>query len=252
MQKPIGVSLLLAATLTLNAQTARPEFEVATVKRNISRSGSATSGLVQGDRVTSTNVTLTQMVRTAYGVQEFQIAGQPSWFDTERYDVQAKIPSGARREDWTLMFQALLADRFKLVLHKENRAMSVLELIVAKNGPKLKAADRSKCDPSNPSNVCGFRAAPTEIIGTGVSMGQLATRLSRSLGLIVLDKTELKGEFDLEIRWTNDEGVPLPPGASAGPGLYPAIQEQLGLRLQSARAPVETLVIDRVQRPAEN
>ncbi len=252
MQKSAGSALLLAVILTVSAQSTLPTFEVATVKRNISGSGSATSGLVQGDRVTSTNVTLNQMVRTAYSVQEFQIAGQPSWFNTERFDVQAKIPRDAKREDWPLMFQALLADRFKLVLHKENRSMSVLDLVVAKNGPKLTAADRSKCDPSNPSNACGFRASPTEIVGTSVSMAQLATRLSRSLGMIVLDKTELKGEFDLEIRWTNDEGVPLPRGASAGPALYPALQEQLGLRLQSTKAPVETLVIDRVQSPTEN
>lgn len=192
------------------------------------------------------------MVRTAYNVQEFQISGQPGWFGTERYDIEAKMPPNTKPEDAMRMFQSLLADRFQLALHKETRNVSALALVVARNGHKLTAADRSKCDPTNPNGGCGFRASPTEIIGAAVSMQQLATRLSRSLGLMVVDKTELRGAFDLALRWTNDDATPLGPGASAGPALYVALQEQLGLRLESTKTPVETLIIDRVERPSEN
>jgi uncharacterized protein (TIGR03435 family) len=254
MQERIGTTLLLvmAAALATLAQNARLEFEVASVKRNNSGSGNAISGMIKGDRFSSTNVTLTQMVRTAYNVQEFQISGQPGWFGTERYDIEAKMPTNTKSEDAMQMFQALLADRFQLALHKETRNVSALALLVARSGHKLTAADRSKCDPTNPNAGCGFRASPTEIIGTSVSMQQLVTRLSRSLGLMVVDKTELKGEFDLTLRWTNDDATPLGPGASAGPALYAALQEQLGLRLESTKTPVETLIIDRVERPSEN
>ena len=125
-------------------------------------------------------------------------------------------------------------------------------LVVGKNGPKLKPADPNECDRSKPAGVCGFRASQTEIIGTQVSMAQFATRLSRSLGGMVVDKTELNGNFDFTLQWTADENVPLGPGASAGPAIFAAVQDQLGLKLESIRGPVETLFIDRAERPSEN
>src|SRR5262245_27113641 len=246
MQRRIVAAFLVGAACTVAAlaQNARPEFEVASVKRNNSGSRNSSIG-PQGNRFVATNVTLTQLVRTAYNVQEFQISGQPGWFGVEPYDIEAKLPADAKPADWPQMLQALLADRFQLALHKESRSTSVLALVVARNGHKLTPAKSPNCDPSNPKPGCGFRASPSEIIGSGVSMEQLATRLSRSLGLTVVDRTGVTGAFDLEVRWTNDEATPLERGATAGPALYAAIQDQLGLRLESAKAPVEMLIIDR-------
>src|SRR5437867_9201243 len=109
MQKRFASLVLFLVSLQTSAiaQDARLEFEVASVKPNNSASGNAISGLVQGSRFSSTNVTLTQMVRTAYGVQEFQITGQPGWFDSERFDIEAKIGPDAKPGDWQLKFQSL-------------------------------------------------------------------------------------------------------------------------------------------------
>jgi uncharacterized protein (TIGR03435 family) len=200
-------------------------------------------------RYIATNVTLSQLVRDAYGVQEFQIANQPGWFDAERFDVEAIMAAGAKQEDAQLMLQALLADRFKLAFHREQRPAGVYALVVAKDGPKLTKADPSKC--SNTTSGCGFNASPTQIVGTSVSMGQLAFRLSRSLGRFVTDDTGLDGRYDLKVEWPRDNPF-TEPGASASASIFAALQDQLGLRLESRRAPVETLAIDRAERPTEN
>ena len=251
MKRRAGFFILILAALQCvsMAQNPRLEFEVASVKPNNSGSGNAVSGLVQGSRFSSTNVTLMQMVRTAYGVQEYQVSGHPRWFESERFDIEAKIPAGAKEGDWQQMFQSLLADRFKLALHRETKDMTALALVIGRGGSKLKPADPSKC---SSSNGCGFRASPSEIIGTSVSMSQFAVRLSRSLGRPVIDKTALDGAFDVTLKWMPEQNVPLGPGATASPEIFAAIQDQLGLRLDSTKAPVEALVIDRVERPSAN
>jgi uncharacterized protein (TIGR03435 family) len=242
---------LLLIVRGLAAQDSPPRFEVASIKRNLSGSGSAVNGMIRGDRFTSTNVTLTQLIRAAYNVQEFQITEQPRWFDAERFDIEAKMERPVTRpEEWQPMLQSLLAERFKLVFHRENRQMTIYELVVAKNGPKLSAADMSKCDPANPA-CSGFNASPTAIIGTTVTMEQFAVRLARSTGRVVADKTELKGTYDLKVEWPRDDPF-TSAGATASAGIFSALQEQLGLKLESARGPVEVLVIDSVSKPSEN
>jgi uncharacterized protein (TIGR03435 family) len=207
--------------------------------------------LVRGDRFTSTNVTLIQLLRIAYGVQEFQIAEQPGWAGTERFDVEAKMTQPETDSAaWQPMLQTLLADRFKLAVHRENRQATTYDLVVAKNGPKLTAADTSKCDPANPA-CSGFRASAVQIIGTSVTMEQLAVRLARSIGRIVTDKTGLKGAYDLKVEWPEEDRF-TSAGASASAGIFGALQEQLGLRLESVKSPVETLIIDHAERPGEN
>jgi uncharacterized protein (TIGR03435 family) len=243
--------LFCLVAITARAQNARPEFEVASVKPNLSGSTSATNGNVRGNRFSSTNVTISQLVRVAYGIQEFQIAGQPGWFDADRFDVEARAAQDLKPEDWPPMLQLLLADRFKFAFHRERRDAQTLVLVVAKNGAKLTRADSSKCDPDQP-NTCGnFRASPTEIIGERVSMTQFATRLSRSIGRIVTDNTGLTGIFDLKLEWTREDAFN-EPGASASPAIFAALQDQLGLRLESKKEPVETLVIDHVEKPSDN
>lgn len=244
-------SLLLAvlvAAVSVNAQSDLPAFEVASVRANLSGSPNSSSGRVTGNRFTATNVSLVSILRFTYGIQEFQIAGQPRWADTDRFDIVATIPDGGRAADWPLMMQALLRDRFKLKFHREQRQGSVFALTVAKNGHKLMPADPARC--SNPSGTCGFNGSLTQIDGTSVSTAQLATRLSRSMGVMVIDKTGLDASlFDITLQWTVEDQF-RERGASASPTIFTAIQEQLGLRLEPTQGPIEVLVVDSAEKPA--
>lgn len=235
------------ATVAVSAQVAAPAFEVASVKRNESASGNSSSRNL-GNRYIATNVTVIQMLRNAYGIQEFQIAGGPRWAGVDRFDIDATMAPGSKPGDWQPMLQTLLAERFKLTFHREPRQAPVYSLVVAKSGHKLTPGDPKTCPNTG---GCGFNASPTQIVGESVSMTQLAARLSRSIGIHVVDNTGLNGLFDLKLEWTIEDQF-VGRGASASPTIFPAIQEQLGLRLESTRGPVETLVIDRVEQPTEN
>ena len=235
------------ATVGVSAQNAAPAFEVASIKRNDSASGNSSSRNL-GQRYTATNVTVVQLLRNAYGVQEFQIAGGPSWVGIDRFDIDATMAPGSKPGDWQPMLQTLLAERFKLTLRREPRQAPIYALVVAKNGHKLKPGDPAKCPNTG---GCGFNASPTQIVGESVSMAQLAARLSRSIGIHVVDNTGVTGLFDLKLEWTIEDQF-VGRGATASPTIFPAIQEQLGLRLESTRGPVDTLVIDRIEKPTEN
>ena len=233
------------ATVAFAAQNGAPAFEVASVKRNDSASWNSSSRNL-GSRYTATNVTVVQLLRNAFGIQEFQIAGGPSWVAIDRFDIDATIPQGSKPGEWQPMLQTLLAERFKLTFHREQRQAPIYSLVVAKNGHKLTPGDPAKCPNAG---GCGFNASPTQIVGESVSMGQLAARLARSTGFHVVDNTGLTGMFDLTLEWTVEDQF-VGRGASASPTILPAIQEQLGLRLESTRGPVETLVIDGIEKPA--
>lgn len=237
-------AIALAATLAaaaVNAQSPSPAFEVASIKRNTTGSLNANASRVAGDRYRAENVSLISLLRVAYGVQEFQIAGHPSWADDDRFDIDAKMEAGANSRDWPLMLQRLLGDRFKLGVHRESREGPIYTLVVGSSGPRLTSAEPSK-------RANDFSASPTQIVGTGVSMAEFAMRLSRSIGATVVDRTGLPGAFDLTLTWPADDRF-VGRGASASPTIFTAIQEQLGLRLQPGRGPVEMLVVDRAERP---
>jgi len=247
MKMMMGILLGVAIAVgPLKAQTALPAFDVASVRPNESGSPNSSSRFT-GNRYTATNVSLVSLLRVAFAIQEFQIDGQPRWADLDRFDIVATIPEGGRSEDWPLMVQTLLRDRFKLRFHREPREASVFALTVAKNGHKLTPADPSKC--RNPTGSCGFNGSPTQIDGTSVSTAQLATRLSRSIGVMVVDKTGLDALFDITLQWTVEDQF-TGRGASASPTIFAAIQEQLGLRLESTKGPVDVLVVDSVEKPA--
>ena len=240
-------AIALAATLAaagVTAQSRSPAFEVASIKRNATGSLNANAARVAGDRYRAENVSLISLLRVAYAVQEFQIAGHPAWADVDRFDIDAKMEAGANSRDWPLMLQRLLADRFKLAAHRESRDGPIYTLVVGSSGPRLTAAEPSKR--ANPGG--DFSASPTQIVGTGVSMAELAMRLSRSIGVAVVDGTGLTGAFDVKLTWPVDDRF-VGRGASASPTIFTAIQEQLGLRLQAGRGPVDMLVVDRAERP---
>jgi uncharacterized protein (TIGR03435 family) len=258
----------LAQTAEPPRETASPVFEVATVKLNKSGASSSHSGL-DNDRFTATNVSLKNVMQyQAYGIPEPRILDGPKWLNTERFDIQAKADSvtfdtfkSLRREDRQLqiqrMFQQLLADRFKLRVHWETRELPVYAMIVAKNGSHLQATKQTDDGASISTNN-------GELTARGVTMAEIARaltqELSRELGRVVVDKTGIDGRYDLTLRWTPESGATSVSSETVnnglqpetGPSIFTAFQEQLGLKLELIKGPVQVLVIDHVEMPSEN
>jgi uncharacterized protein (TIGR03435 family) len=190
-----------------------------------------------------TNVTLKDVIGQAYKIPESQISG-PDWLNTDRFDIAAKIPAGAR-DQVPQMLQALLSTRFHVVLHRDTKELPVYELTVAKNGPKLKHIDSESGITSNANRTRWHLDAK-------VTMHALAEFLSERVGRPVFDRTGLSGPFEVTLDWAIDD-APAADGADPGPSLFTALQEQLGLKLDSTKGPVETIVVDRADRvPSEN
>jgi uncharacterized protein (TIGR03435 family) len=255
------------------APTTLPKFEVASIRPSKSADGRTVLGGDAG-RLTANNVTVKKLIENAYGIKDFQISGGPSWAGSDLFDISAKSESSMKPEDLWLMIQALLADRFKLVVRRETKEMPVYALLVAKNGPKFRDAKES--DP-NIVDLGGRSDLPPGVrprfmivrrgrfTGQGIDMETLAWRLTGFLGRTVLDKTGLKAQYDLKFEWVPDEnqiamfqamGVPegngAPPADWQGPSLFTALEEQLGLKLDSQKGPVEMFVIDHVEKPSDN
>jgi len=210
---------------------ANPAFEVASVKP--SAPGGNGGGIIPGSTgLTARKATLLFCIQIAYDVQDYQVSG-PTWLSSEQYDIEAKTDTPVGQEQLRLMLQTLLAERFKLVLHREERTRSVYTLVVGKDGPKL---TETKGDgPSGTTAEIGhlaFKAA---------SMPVLARRLSQQLHEPVSDLTGLRGSYDFTLDWQQDDSVP-------GPSLFTAVQEQLGLKLEARKTPVEVLVIDHAEK----
>ena len=245
----VFVALVLAAGTPGRAgQAELPAFDVASVRANRSDSPNANCGRVTGNQYAATNCSVVSLLRLAFDIQEFQIAGQPAWADRDRFDIVATIPDGARPPDnWRLMVQALLRDRFKLRFHREQRPASVFALTVGKGGHRLTPA--GPCE--RPNGRCDFNGSPARVWGESVSMAQFAARLSRSLGVMVVDRTGLSSLYDVSLEWTVEDQF-RGRGASASPTIFTAIQDQLGLRLESTTGTVDMLVVDSVESPPDN
>jgi uncharacterized protein (TIGR03435 family) len=248
-------------------------FEVASIRPSNS---SDRRTLLGGDagRFTANNVTVKKLIENAYGIKDFQISGGPGWAASDLFDISAKSEDPLKPEDLWRAIQSLLADRFKLVIRRETKQMPVYALVVAKNGPKfkdVKASDPNIADPGGRSDLpSGVRprfmiVRRGRFTGQGVDMETLAWRLSGFLGRTVLDKTGLKAQYDLKLEWVPDEnqiamfqamGVPegngAPPPDWQGPTLFTALEEQLGLKLDSQKGPVEMFMIERVEKPSDN
>jgi bla regulator protein blaR1 len=253
-----------------------PVFEVASVKPNKGGMDMTTMAITPVG-FSAHNIVLKEIIREAYRIQNDQILGVPDWVNSSRYDIEAKVATadtdalhqlspGQRG----LMIQPLLADRFGLKVHTETRNLPVLTLTVAKGGSKLHEAKPGDTYPNGLKGPDGKGGAGMMLMGIGKINGQavampfLVESLSRQLGSMVQDETGLKGNYDVSLEWTPDtatmkgpgDGPPgpgnPPPADSAGPSLYTALQEQLGLKLESRKVPVQVLVIDHVQPPSEN
>jgi uncharacterized protein (TIGR03435 family) len=233
-------ALFAAASLVL-AQA--PSYDVASIKPN--KSGSSSSGTsTQNGQLTATNVTLRNTIRNAYDLQDFQIVGGPAWIDSDRFDIIAKAEvAPANMADRRLMMQALLAERFSFSAHHETRDMAVYDLVLARPDGKLGAGLRhvdcaivKTCGNTNVTNAV--------LKASGRTLGDFSQTLSTIVTRMVIDKTGLAGPFDIDLTWSRDQATD-----TTQPSIFTAVQEQLGLKLDPSRGPVDVLVIDRVEQP---
>lgn len=237
-------------------------FDVTSVKPNTSGEQGGSSKAQPG-RYLGLNVTLKRAVGLAYRpVQEF--VGGPDWINTDRFDIEGSVEGTPTQDQMLEMLRSLLADRFKLAVHRETRQMPAYALTLARGDGRLGAElhavppctppPASPASPASPARRCGgFAVGGGSLKGTGVTMTQLAAELpSATEGRYVVDRTGLSGTFDVNLTWNADALSPTTTSAESAASIFAAIQEQLGLRLVSITAPIEVIVIDRADRPASN
>jgi uncharacterized protein (TIGR03435 family) len=246
--------LWLLAFLTL----AQSQFDVVSVKPSAPDEHNSFMFRPQPGGLRAAGIPLKMLIMESYDLKAFQVSGGPGWIATERWDVLAKadgvegqIPMAQMRP----MLQVMIADRFKLKFHKETKEMPVYALVVEKNGLKMV---------THVGTEQQFRFGDGSLIVKRGGIAALAVWLSRQLGRVVIDKTDLRGEYDYKLEWTPDPGQggaesiglpPEPPRPHAdtnGPSIFTALQEQVGLRLVSQKGPVEIVVIDSVEKPSAN
>jgi uncharacterized protein (TIGR03435 family) len=320
----LGTWLCLAHAQSAAAKPAEAklEFEVASIKPSAQPVGGVIrfdpkGGPGSGDpgRVTYTFTTILNLMVDAYSVKRYQVSGGPKWLDSEQFDIVAKVPEGATKEQVKVMLQNLLAERFKLTLHRETKELPMYALVVGAKGPKLKDSTVTDTPPALDSQPKASGAPPPLrdmkigpdgcpemppmaagragnfmmmtpngvcLISNGQTMDGLATQLSNRFDRPVVDLTGLKGKYDLRLRYDpssmpggrggasmmggmmikdgpglgpagGDPGSRSAPDRDPPPSIFNALQEQLGLKLEAKKGPVDLLVIDHVQRmPTEN
>ena len=215
-----------------------------------------------GGRVIFTNESLRAVIRDAYGQSD--VLGGPSWVDSDKWDIAATAPPGQPDAPTRLMMQTLLAQRFRLVAHVEQQEQPLYALVVSSSDKRLGVRIHpSAKDCPITGNTCGTQTSFGQITGSAAELGDMTRTLSRLAGRRVIDRTGLTGRFDFTLTWTPDTLPPRAPGTSPdqpvtvngvkidpnGPTLLTAIQEQLGLKLESTKGAVDVLVIDHVDRP---
>jgi uncharacterized protein (TIGR03435 family) len=256
-------------------------FEVASVRPNNSGDGNIRFGLQPGGRFIATNAPVRQLIVFAYQLQNFQLLEAPPWTQNERYDIQAtagrELPPTAPGQlgPIQMMVRSLLEERFKLRVRQETREMPIYALVVDRQDGRLGSSLRQSTtdcaaiaaaargrggappalpDPNQPIQ-CGMFGGPGRLRVGSQTMAAIARSLSGNVQRVVVDKTGLAGNWDFELTYTPDQlpQGPAPPGApplpaSDGPSIFTALQEQLGLRLQAERGPVEVVVVESVER----
>jgi uncharacterized protein (TIGR03435 family) len=263
MRTHVAITTLLFFFAPAFAQTLapRPEFDVASVKRNLSGSRPWLVPPVAG-RLTATNVTLRQLIGLGWPGRFYdgwlRVAGGPSWIPTDGYDVSAIAPDpNVSPEVFSLMMQNLLKDRFSLKVHIEMREAPIYALVPAKGGLRLPGAKPESCvygwkppDSDSQTGCAGMNVTPESITNEKISMRWFASVLGSMLERPVVDKTGFAGSFKVDLQF-----APVTPGNdtdSTRPSIFTALEEQLGLRLQPQKGTEKVLVIDHVERPSEN
>jgi uncharacterized protein (TIGR03435 family) len=233
-----------------------PAFEIVSIKPDKSGNpGALMQNLPDGFRWT--NFPVSTWIRSAYDViMDSQVVGLPGWATSETYDIEAKTDAETAeawkklnyKERWKLeqpMLQSLLADRCQLKMHRETRDLPVYDLVIAKGGLKMKEAPGDTYDSES--------MGPGKITAHGISTDSLVYGLSGTVGRIIVDKTGLgEKKFDFELKWTPDDRRAADNAADAGPSIFTALEEQLGLKLVPSKGPVEVFVIDHIEKPSPN
>src|SRR5580692_8482183 len=265
MVRRIAFAVFAISACGVLAQSSAPRpkfdaFEVATIKPADSDPKSGRFITMQGtNRFVEKDYTLKLLIAAAYDLNPRTISGGPAWIGTDHYDILAVTPGDVRpdHDEQMTMLRSLLADRFKLTFHREPKVFSIYQLQVAKSGPKLKA---STAAPDAPAVVGPAVVYPERVVlpGRNATMGNLVSLLQRAiLDRPVVDKTGLSGRYDFDLEWAPDEtqfggDVPTATAGAPSPPLFEAIQQQLGLKLEATKGPVDALVVDRAERPAAN
>jgi len=216
---------------------------VASIKPDLEGSGDFSWDIAPNGHVTIRNLDVYSLIRGAYGLRDLQMSGGPAWIKNRRYDIQAQPAQSATpvpREQVNRMVQALLEDRFQLKWHRETREAPAYALTIGAHGPKLPPAREGRGRPR-----MGDLDVPS------MSLDQLCQTLEFELGRTVLNRTGLSGPFVIQLQY-DSERAPAANRDASRPSLFTAVQEQLGLKLESIRAPVEMFVVDSVQAPSEN
>lgn len=279
LSTPTWVTVIFVSAAFAQAAPAPLTFEVASIKPSAPDARGGFLQLQPGGGLRATNFTLKQLLAFAYDVRDFQISGGPAWINSARYDLQARAEHGpeapASPDDLRKMtdgqrksfqdqirerLRALLAERFQVAIHRESREEPVYALMVAKGGSKLQESQEGA---GGRQGLMGMRRG--QFKGTGATVQMLAMVLANQLGRPVLDKTGLAGKYDFQLEWTPGPGEsfgppggpppgvdPPPPPDPNGPTIFTAVQEQLGLRLESQKGAVDVIVIDRAEKASEN
>jgi uncharacterized protein (TIGR03435 family) len=256
----LAISLLMlppAAGIAQNSPASSPAFEVATIKPSNPDACCARGWGHNGKYFNTGNTTLKYLIQWSYGLQARQVAGGPPWLDRNRFDAAGEIEGMAEPNDrqWKLAVRQLLKDRFQLQFHHDTREMPAYALVVAKGGSKLAKGD------SDPNHVerMGFIGAVGQTmhgVGVNATIADFIGELQRIvLDRPIVDRTGLSGAFNIQLVFTREAPEAL--GMSqlsdtAAPNLLTALQQQLGLKLEPTRAPVDVLVIDHAEMPSEN
>ena len=264
MARRAALAAVIAACGLLQAQ--EPVFDAAIIKPNRSSDSGTSIGQRPGGQYIMTNGTIAMLLLNAYGPENGELVGAPDWVSSERYDLQATANATTTSETLRRMLRALLVDRLELQAHLEPREQPVYFLVKARPdgrpGPALVPAPRDCAavaaarsaglpipvlqPPANGAPPCGLQAVDGELRAGGLTMDVLARNLGRRAGRVVFDRTGIAGYFDFTL--TFQQGTVNPDG----PSFFTALQEQLGLKLEGGRAPLQTLIVDHIERPVEN
>jgi uncharacterized protein (TIGR03435 family) len=266
----------VAVAVFAAGQAPRPSFEAASVKTNTSNSPLVRLSMPTG-RLSGVNVTLRMLIRNTFQLPDFRMIGGPGWMDSDRFDIEATAGTSVGFDQVRAMERTLLEERFHLKTHIETRELPIYVLSVARRDGKLGdqiKTSGAECQPMKPpagappppppppgptaagTPQCPSMLAPGYVSGRKITIARLVTVLWLFVGRQIVDKTNLAGDFDLDLRWLPDQAPPndvrAPTTDATAPSLFTAIQEQLGLKLESSRGPVEVLVIDGVEKPTQD
>jgi uncharacterized protein (TIGR03435 family) len=242
------------------ASTTLPAYDVVSIKPDKTNSGNVSVHIDNGN-LDELNVSLKMMIVSAYSLKQSQVFNLPKWGDDARFDIKAKIIQPDKKalealspEQFNAMQQPILTDRFHLAFHHEMKMLPVYELVIAKNGPKFKettVAEAASTEGVNGVTAGGISIHNRNLVGTGITMAALAGSLSGQVHRIVVDKTGLAGKYNVTLSWAPDDDGSKAPDSTL-PTFFTAVQEQLGLKLESGKAEVEGFVVDHAEIPSED